>query len=117
MPINKIAGVYCSLLHSDLYLENKIRTKEMKYDALKSLCSQTKTMSLKQASDLQRMKSSLFEKQTAVEVLRNEMDVIEQDLFNLLDELHVDAIDYPYLESTFRFRRQTMNQKLLVEKL
>ena len=116
MPINNLAGNYCALLYSDLYLFKKIDTKKIKYEALKSLCLKS-TLTLKQVADLETLKNRIFEKKMAMEVLEKEMKVIEQDIFNLLEELNVNEFDYPYLENTFRFRRQTINQKILVEKL
>ena len=117
MPFKNLAQNYCSLRSSNLYFLQKIETKQMKYEALRTLCSVTKTLTLKQAADLELMKNRLYEKKRTVEVLQKEMVVIEQDISNLLAELKLDAIDYTFLDSTFRFRRQAINQKILVEKL
>jgi predicted nucleic acid-binding Zn-ribbon protein len=92
MPIQKLAGNYCSLLFTDLYLVKKIDTKKIKYEALKSSCS-TSTLTLQQIADLETMKNRISEKKRAVEVLETEMEIIEEEIFNLLEHLDVNAID------------------------
>ena len=114
MPIKNLAANYCSLVYADWYLEKNIDTRKINYEDLKSLASES-ILTLKQVVDLEKVKTRLFEKKVAVDVIKTEMKVIEQNIFNLLEQLNVNAIDYPYLENTFRFHRETINHKIVVE--